>query len=136
MVLRVGLNCAIVPGKIFVTQTGRYYLTADNDGEETPRMAVRSLRLFDVPQQVSWERPASVTDMVTGLEKGLTKVSKGNIRCSLEKPVTIKEEAIGVRNATYRLISNQDLQIKDIIDGDKRVVSVFKQLGVTFADLE
>jgi hypothetical protein len=135
LVLRVGVNCAIGAGTIMKTLTGRYYLLGLNDNEETPRLQTKSFRLFEVPSVLTWERKTTVKDTVTGLDKATTTVNLGTIRCALEKPSTVSDANIQVREATYRLITNQDVKVNDVIDTDKRVRSVFQQLGATFAEL-
>jgi hypothetical protein len=136
LIVRVGVNCAVNAGTIMKTMLGRYYLLGLNDDEETGRLQTKSFRLFEVPNTLTWKRKSTVVDAVTNLEKGTTDLDLGTIRCALEKPTTIREEGIGVREETWRLITNQDVRINDVIDGNKRVRSVFQQLGVAFAELE
>jgi hypothetical protein len=134
--VRVGVNANVTAGMVMVTQLGKYYLLAEHDDDETPRLALRMFYLFEVPNVVSWERMVTIQDTVTGMDREYQKLNLGTIYCAMEAPGVFKDGAFGVRSSTYRVITGSPVQLGDILNGNKKVVSMAVQLGVNFLGIE
>lgn len=134
--LRVGAKAAVDVGTVMITGFGRRYLLARHEDTETPRLHMRWFRLIEVPDELSWRRPATTIDPVTGIDRDLVMTDLGTIYCSKERPGSLKEPAIGVRQPTFRVITGAAVQLGDILDENLKVKQVSEQLGVNFLEVE
>lgn len=131
--LRTGADADVDAGTVFLIGTRRYMLAYHSD-HETPRLSMKTWRLFEVDQDLSWQRYTAIEDLVTGLPRDTELTDLGTIYAALELPKT-ESDQLNVPRPKYRLVTNSVIQLGDLVDG-KKVTQVWTQLGVWFAEIE
>jgi hypothetical protein len=135
-ILRTGAKSIVNVGNVMLTQNRRRYLLADHDDVETARLDFRMFQLFELNNHVSWKRPTSVSDAVTGLGRESIPTNLGLIYCAYEQPAIVQDATIRDRKTKYRVITKETLQLGDILDDKLKVIMVWTLLGVPFAEVE
>lgn len=133
--MRTRRNSLATAGMVFRTNTdSRLYMLANHTSHETPRVHLKTFRLFELDRQLLWQRYGSVEDLVTGLTKSNELASLGTIYAALELPKT-EADQIKIPRPKFRLVTPSEVKLDDLVDG-KKVTQVYSELGVWFAEIE
>jgi hypothetical protein len=135
-ILRTGAKSNVNTGNVMLTSNGRRYLLADHDDVETTRLDFRMFQLFELIDHVTWKRPTTVNDTVTGLGRETAPTDLGLVYVAYEQPAIIQDATIRNRQTKYRVVTKEVLQIGDILDDKLKVIMVWMLLGVPFAEVE
>lgn len=135
--VRVRMSSPVVSGMIIVGIDGRKFITADHDQASlSGEMLYRTLKLFPANRNMKWERETTITDTLTGLEKGTGKADLGTIWC-MNEPITKEpiDLTLRIKEQMFRIITNADIKENDVLDGMivRRIDNV---LGVKLIELQ
>lgn len=134
--IRTTITAPVGIRDVMLTTDGRFYLLASYDDNDTMLLQAKAFRLFEVNQTISWARPVSVADAVTGLNKSNGTTSMGTLRCSLDHPTVIESGVARVVQQNWRVVTAEMLQLGDIVMDTFRITQVTERLGVTFAEAQ
>lgn len=132
MGLRVGRRSLVRPGHVVETDSG-YFLVAHHS--QTPDY--KSFYLLQCDRQVTWTRPISTTDAVTGLETSggapsnlgdLWVLWERNRREYADLPIRFNQE-------TTLSATGSAVEIGDMLDG-RKVTRVNETLGIRVLELQ
>jgi len=131
--LKVSANSTLTAGTVIISDSGRFYLCAENGEGEYDGTLYRTFMLIEVPLLVTWGRRATTKDTVTNLDKVTGNTNLGHLRCALE-PVGADSDQINVPKAVYRVVTGGAIQAGDLLAG--RIVGrVETLLGVQVAEV-
>lgn len=117
-------------GSVFRTLEGEMFLLGDNGTNSLPFLGYRTYKCFKVDAVMTWQRPVTTIDPLTGLAMSASKQSLGSIYGTLE-PLEESEDYLKVAEQKWRLLCGVDLALNDLIDGKYTVRDVQKIAGVT-----
>lgn len=118
---------------IIIDAFGQRYLVADHGARAGLQ---KVFRLFHLTQQMSWRRPFTVTEPITGLERNLGDKEIGPIWVATE--IYGREEVdrgLHIGMDRMRIITGAELTLNDKIDGMmvRRIATTY---GVTVAEIQ
>lgn len=122
----------VSPGDLIRDTSDRRFLVAVHD--ETPNATV--LKLFPVTSLLSWKRPTTIIEPVTGLEKSATDADLGQIWCAVElygREEMDRATHIGMDRS--RLLTGYDVHLNDMID-TRMVRRIHRVYGITLAEIQ
>jgi hypothetical protein len=134
--LRTGALAGVGVGDVMIDTAGRRYLLTSDDDTETPRLTLHMFRLIEMTSVLLWTRMVTGVDPVTKLGKALAPLRLGPIWCSMEQPASHTDGDLRVRELRYRVVTGAEVLAGDRLNDRFKVVTVSKQLGVTFAEVE
>lgn len=139
LTLRVHKDEPCATRDTFTDAWGRHHLIGDHDmGMSGDNKLYRTHRVFQTPFQLTWKRPVSTTDTLTGFQKTATATPTdlGTIWASVELyGREAPDQALRVQEEIRRIITGSAIALGDIVDGSivKRLVPVF---GVWLAEIQ
>lgn len=137
--LRVHQDCFLKAGDIVLDHVGIKYLLAEGPtGMARDAVVNRSFRCIEVDQYLSWTRRGKRLDPVTRLQVDDAAVDLGMIWCNIEPREERLERSSKVASnyEKWRLYTNADVQIDDLVGGRYVVVRTETVAGVRVVDIE
>lgn len=136
--LQVRKEALVQIGDVIISPSGQEFLVGSWSGAEAFDVVLyRVHRLFEVTDHLSWDRPATTTDTLTGLTKATAGSfqSLGTAKASVEPLDEDIDRQAHVHQERWRVITNKALQLKDRL-GVREVKRVTSQMGLTFAEIQ
>ena len=131
-VLRLSEGDPVQVGDIIVDPMDRRFLVAEHD--YTPFGRVH--KLFRMTDRVSWKRPVTTTDMVTGLSRVDANQELGPIWVAVElygREEVDRSSHIGMDRS--RIIAGPAIRLNDLID-DRMVRRLVQVYGIWIAEVQ
>lgn len=133
LVLRVRQDAIVRTRDVITTQSGERYIVADHYAGEP---GWRSHRLFRAEKLMSWKRPVSGLDVVTGLPKaGGTPTDKGQIWVTTEMARRqFSDPGLKIPIERLVIVTGSEVLANDTLDG-KSVTRVNVELGLSVLEI-
>lgn len=134
-ILQVQENAPVAARDTFVTPAGTRFLVAEyGEGYLSGMVSYRRWILYHIDQTMTWKRPGTTTDPLTGLKKGTgTLTDLGTIYAHVSPRAPVLDE-MKIPEDRTTIVTGSALQLGDIVNGEtvKRVDLV---TGVYVAEL-
>jgi hypothetical protein len=135
LILFTAPNANVDLGDVFFTNFNRAVMCLDNGDEESLGRTQKCFSLKMMNARFSWKSPDVGIDKITGLPKQNGMIDKGMMYCSLEEDGQAVSTT-GLYFPKYKVITNKQLKLNDVLDDKYVVTKVDKFLGVTVADVK
>lgn len=125
---RVRADSLINTGAIIQTHAGQKYLVCDHEENSVWRTHL----LLRCDRQITWERPTTTTDPVTGLARDQSNTLVGNPWVYWERPTRPQTDyTTRIPDVDYVIVTGeQDIQRTDLINGHN-ILRLDYAMGVT-----
>lgn len=123
----------VSPGDMFKSALSKTMLVLDNADEETLGITQKAYYVLTMNKNLSWSRPVKTKDVITLLEKDGEIERLGTFPCRFDVYRQEEDSVLRIPETSYRIITNRELRLNDILDDNYVVKRVEKQLGVTVA---
>lgn len=129
--IRVKPDSLVTSGQVLLLKSGDHYLVGDHNATTE----WRTHHLFKCDRQVTWLRPATTTDALTGLPKSSTNTTMGHPWVYWERVARNQyDNQTKFDLITYLVACGGDVQLNDTLDGHQ-VFRFDRSLGLNILGL-